>query len=121
MTALVWAAVMVCGGTGAVLRFLVDGALSSRVNGSFPLGTLVVNLSGSLALGVLAGLALPANLALLLGSGVVGAYTTFSTWVFETHRLAEERDLARAWGNVVLSVVAGLAAAALGLWIGAAK
>ncbi|MDQ6933984.1 MAG: fluoride efflux transporter CrcB [Actinomycetota bacterium] len=118
MSSLVWGAVLVCGGTGAVLRFLLDGAVGGRVDGSFPVGTLVVNLSGSLALGILSGVALPAQAPLLVGSSLIGAYTTFSTWVFETHRLAEERDLATAWANVVLSVVAGLAAAAVGLWIG---
>lgn len=118
MTALVLVGVMVLGGVGAVARFLVDGGVSRRRPGRVPTGTLVVNLSGALGLGLLDGLALPKDLALLLGTGAVGAYTTFSTWMFETQRLVEERQLGPAVLNVVGSVVAGVIAAAVGLWIG---
>jgi CrcB protein len=106
------------GGVGAVLRFLVDGAVSRRVARGFPYGTLVVNISGAAGLGLLDGLGLSRDATFLVGTGVFGAYTTFSTWVFETQRLAEERQMARAAGNVGISVLLGLAAAALGLWIG---
>jgi CrcB protein len=118
MSGLVWGGVLLAGGLGAVLRFLVDGETSRRISGSAPYGTLVVNLSGALLLGLLSGLALPTDVALLLGTGILGAYTTFSTWVFETHRLIEERQSAIALGNIVVSVLAGVAAAAVGLWIG---
>ena len=118
MTVAVWAGVVVIGGVGAVLRFLVDRTVSSRVAGSFPFGTLVVNLSGALLLGFLSGLALSPHLALLAGTAFVGSYTTFSTWMLETQRLGEERQLRPAVANIVVSVVLGLAAAWLGLWIG---
>jgi CrcB protein len=118
MTLAIWAGVAVIGGLGAVLRFLVDRTVSSRINGSFPYGTFVVNISGALLLGLLSGLALSPNLALLVGTGFVGAYTTFSTWMLETQRLAEERQLRPAVANVVVSIVVGLAAAGLGVWIG---
>jgi CrcB protein len=100
------------------LRFLVDRTVASRVGGSFPYGTLVVNISGALLLGLLGGLALSPDLALLAGTAFVGSYTTFSTWMLETQRLAEERQLRPALANIVLSVALGLAAAWLGLWIG---
>ncbi|HVQ51372.1 MAG TPA: fluoride efflux transporter CrcB [Mycobacterium sp.] len=118
MTVAVWAGVVVIGGVGAVLRFLVDRTVSSRVSGSFPYGTLAVNLSGALLLGLLSGLALSPDLALLAGTAFVGSYTTFSTWMLETQRLAEERQLWPAAANIVVSLVLGLAAAWLGLWIG---
>lgn len=118
MTALVWAGLMVCGGVGAVLRFLVDGLVSRRSSRSLPYGTLVVNLSGAVVLGLLDGLLLPTDAALLVGTGIIGSYTTFSTWMFETQRLVEERQLMRAWANVLVSVIAGIAAATFGLWIG---
>jgi len=92
MTLAIWAGVVVIGGVGAVLRFLVDRTVSARAAGSFPYGTLVVNLSGALLLGVLSGLALSPHLALLAGTAFVGSYTTFSTWMLETQRLAEERQ-----------------------------
>lgn len=118
MTVLIWIALMTFGGVGAVLRFAIDGSVSRRVLGALPHGTLVVNLSGALLLGFLDGLAPSRDAALLLGTGVLGAYTTFSTWMFETQRLVEERQLARAALNLLVSVVAGVATAALGLWVG---
>jgi CrcB protein len=114
----VWAGVAVVGGLGAVLRFLVDGAVSARTGRSFPYGTLVVNLSGAAVLGLLAGLALPPQAALLAGTGAVGSYTTFSTWMFETQRLGEDRQVRHLVANVAVSLVAGVAAAAAGRWIG---
>ncbi|MFA7513412.1 MULTISPECIES: fluoride efflux transporter CrcB [Mycolicibacterium] len=117
--ALVWVGVFVVGGLGAVARLTVDKAVSQRAGWSFPLGTLAVNVSGALLLGFLAGLALPPHLALLAGTAFVGSYTTFSTWMLETHRLAEERQIWPALGNIVISVVLGLAAALLGQSLGA--
>lgn len=118
MNPLVWGGVVVIGGLGAVLRFLVDQAVSKRTGRSFPYGTLIVNLSGSAALGVLTGLALDREVALLAGTAAVGSYTTFSTWMFETQRLGEDRQVRFLTANLVVSLVAGVAAAAVGLWIG---
>jgi fluoride exporter len=117
VTAAIWAGALVIGGIGAVLRFLVDRAVASRIARSFPFGTLVVNLSGALLLGLLSGLALSHSAALLAGTAFVGSYTTFSTWMLETQRLAEERQVWPAAANIVVSVVLGIAAATLGLWI----
>jgi len=114
----VWAGVVVLGGVGAVLRFLVDGAVSARLGRSFPYGTLIVNLSGALVLGLLAGLALGREEALLAGTATVGSYTTFSTWMFETHRLAEDGRLPLALANVALSLALGIAATLVGRWLG---
>lgn len=118
MTALVWAGVAVLGGAGAVCRFVLDRAVTARIGRPFPFGTLAVNLSGALLLGFLGGLLLPPHVALLAGTGFVGSYTTFSTWMLETQRLTEERRLGPALANLAVSVVLGLAAAALGLWLG---
>ncbi len=113
----VWAAVLLIGGLGAVARFLVDRAVARRAARPFPYGTLAVNLSGAVLLGFLSALTLGHTAALLAGTAFVGAYTTFSTWMLETHRLAEERQLVPATANVVVSVVLGLAAAGLGTWL----
>jgi len=118
-TVVVWVGVALLGGLGAVSRLTVDRAVSRRVGRPFPYGTLVVNISGALLLGFIAGLALPPHQALLAGTAFVGSYTTFSTWMFETHRLAEERQLWSALGNIVISVVLGLSAALLGQTLGA--
>jgi fluoride exporter len=115
----VWAAVAGVGGCGAVARFLVDAIVSQRVGGGFPLGTLLINLSGAFVLGLLAGVALTGDALLLAGTATIGSYTTFSTWMLETHRLAEDGDGRAAFVNVVFSLIAGVAAAALGRAIGA--
>ena len=120
-TVAIWAGVVLIGGTGAVLRFLVDRAVSARTSGSFPFGTLAVNLSGAFLLGLLGGLGLSHTVALLAGTAFVGAYTTFSTWMLETQRLGEERQVVSAAANIVVSVILGLSAAALGLWIGSSS
>ena len=119
MSVLVWAGVVIIGGLGSVLRFLVDGAVGSRLGRDFPFGTLVVNVSGALILGLLTGLALGNDEGLLAGTAAVGSYTTFSTWMLESQRLAEERELRSLAGNVIVSLVLGVAAAAAGRAIGA--
>lgn len=119
MSVLVWTGVVLLGGVGSVLRFLVDGAVGSRLGRDFPFGTLVVNVSGAVILGLLTGLALEGNAALLAGTATVGSYTTFSTWMLETQRLAEEREVRGAMVNVIGSLVLGVAAAAAGKAIGA--
>ena len=119
MNVLVWAGVVLIGGAGSVVRFLADGAISSAADRDFPLGTLVVNISGAVILGLLTGLALGNTQALLAGTAAVGSYTTFSTWMLETQRLAEERQYRTAIANVAVSLVLGVAAAALGRLIGA--
>jgi fluoride exporter len=113
-TALVWGAVALIGGVGSVLRFLIDRAVARRVARPFPFGTLAVNVSGAALLGFLGGLTLGKDTALLAGTAFVGAYTTFSTWMLETQRLGEERQVRAAVANVIVSVVLGLAAALLG-------
>jgi CrcB protein len=118
MNILIWAAVALIGGAGAVARFLLDGAISAAAGRDFPFGTMVVNLSGAVILGLLTGLALGNDAALLAGTAAVGSYTTFSTWMLETQRLAEERQHRKAVANVVVSLVLGVAAAAAGRLIG---
>ena len=106
------------GGVGAVLRFLVDGAIGRRLGKSFPFGTLAVNISGAVLLGLLSGLALNRYAALVAGTAFVGSYTTFSTWMLETQRLSEERQVGGAVLNIVISIALGIGAALCGQWIG---
>ncbi|MDH6242687.1 fluoride efflux transporter CrcB [Mycobacterium sp. OTB74] len=120
MTAVNWLGVAVIGGVGSVLRFLVDRTVAKHAGSAFPFGTMAVNISGAWLLGFLGGLALNPTAALLAGTAFVGAYTTFSTWMLETQRLGEERQVLFAFANLAVSVALGLAAAALGLWMGAA-
>lgn len=114
----VWAGVALLGGIGATARLLVDRQISSRTTGELPLGTFVVNVTGSLLLGTFTGLAVGGNLLVLSGAATLGSYTTFSTWMLETHRLAEDARVPAAIANVLLSLAAGIAAVALGRTIG---
>jgi CrcB protein len=112
-------AVAAAAGLGALLRYVVDLLVQQRVRGDFPYGTLVVNITGSLLLGLTTGLAihhgLDTTLALLLGTGLAGGYTTLSTWAWETLALAEGGELLEASANVLGSFAAGLAAGGAGL------
>jgi CrcB protein len=119
---MIWLGVVLAGGVGAVLRFLVDRAVARRAARSLPFvglpfGTLAVNISGAAVLGLLGGLALSRHTALLAGTAFVGSYTTFSTWMLETQRLSEERQVRNAVANIVVSIVLGIGAALFGQWI----
>jgi len=109
-----WLAVGLLGGAGAVARFGLDALVSIRASGEFPWGTLAVNVTGAAALGVLAGAALHGRALTLAGTGALGSYTTFSTWMLESQRLGEDGQLDLLALNVTLSLVAGLGAAELG-------
>ncbi len=104
---------------GAPLRYLVDRAVQGRHDSLFPWGTFTVNVTGSLILGVLVGgaTAIPGAVMQLLGTGLCGALTTYSTFSFETVRLIEDRARFYAVSNVLAGVIAGLAAAFAGVSI----
>ena len=110
------------GGLGAVARFVLDGIVTAARSWRYPVGTSAINLSGSFLLGLLAGLAagrlLPDSALLVLGTGFLGGYTTFSTAAYETVRLVEQQR----WGAALLhglgQVVAATALAALGYVVG---
>jgi CrcB protein len=106
------------GGAGAVGRFLLDGAVAGRIGRAFPYGTLAVNLSGALALGVLVGAAVDGDAYRLAGTGLLGGYTTFSTWALESHRLAEDGRGRLGALNFAVSLVLGVALAYLGRVLG---
>jgi fluoride exporter len=123
VSALAWLAFVVAGAAGAAARFVVDGVVTERMTGRFVWGTLIINVTGSLLLGLLTGLGLdhsfPRTPRIVLGTGFCGAYTTFSTFTFETVRLLEEGASAQAVWNLAGTVVAGAIAAAAGLAVAA--
>ena len=102
---------------GAPLRYLTDRAVQARHDSVFPWGTLTVNVLGSLLLGLLTGLPASPAVTAVLGTGFCGALTTYSTFSYETLRLAQEGARFDALANVVVSLVAGLGAASIGLVI----
>ena len=114
-----WIGIGAAGAAGAVARYLLDGLIQDRATGSFPWGTFAINMTGSFLLGLLTGAALyhgfPSTPKIVLGTGFCGAYTTFSTWTFESVRLVEEGSTTEAFLNAGLSLAIGLAAAGAGL------
>ena len=116
----VWMAL--AGGLGAVARFVLDGLVRTRFASAFPLGTVLINVTGSFVLGVVTGLALglavPDEWRLLVGTVFCGGYTTFSTASFETVRLVEQRHTGLALLNAVGTLVLTAGVVALGLWLG---
>jgi CrcB protein len=118
--ALAWIGVGVLGAVGSWARFRVGALVAARRPSAFPLGTFVVNLTGGFLLGGLTGLSVTGEPLLVFGTGLLGGYTTFSTWMVEAQRLGEDGE----WGLMSLyllaSMLAGLAATGVGWLIGGA-
>ena len=110
MTAPTWVAMSLAGGAGAVGRALLTHLVNVRVGRRFPYGTLAVNLSGAFALGVLSAIGLGAAALAICGTGLMGGYTTFSTWMYETRH----GPRSHAVPNLVVSVMLGV----LAVWAG---
>ncbi len=123
MSGLAWVAFVAAAAFGAVLRHLVESLVADRAGDRFPWGTFLVNVSGSALLGFLTGLVLyhsfPNTLKVVLGTGVCGAYTTFSGFSFQTIRMATEGEAGRAFSNAMGTTIICAAAAAMGLALAA--
>ena len=120
-----WVLVALGGAGGSVLRYGVGRMAVAYLGSTTVMGTFLVNVTGSLALGFFMGLALersfiPVNLRSLLAIGLLGGYTTFSTFTFESLRLVEDGELFKAALSVLGNVVLGLGAAYLGILLGRA-
>jgi fluoride exporter len=118
-----YVAVAVGGAFGALARYVLDTWVSERTGGLFPWGTLVINISGAFALGLLATLAIDRSVLSpevrpIAMIGFLGAYTTFSTWMLDCWRLAQAGAWPLAAANLVGSVILGLAAVGLGVALG---
>ena len=115
---MIWFAIAVAGALGASTRYLVDHLVSTRLSGVFPWGTFTINVSGSFLAGLVTGLLLAGRVsaatATVVAGGFLGAYTTFSTAMYETARLLEDGATRVAFGNLLLPLAASVAAAALG-------
>lgn len=116
--ALVWLGVAVAGGIGAVGRLALGEVVTRRAPRELPWGTFTVNVVGSALLGFAAGRGLHGDARLVAATGLLGAFTTFSTWMLEAHRLLEARRSRAAWGYVALSLAAGALAFLAGRALG---
>ena len=118
---MIWVAIALAGGLGAACRFALDHAVATRLGAALPWGTILVNVSGSLGAGVVAGLAasavLPEPWRLVVAGGFLGAYTTFSTAMVDSLRLVEHGAPLRAVVNLLLPLVLAILAALAGWWL----
>jgi CrcB protein len=119
MSAGVWIGVAALGACGSIARFMVYSLGHLRSARTLGLGTLAVNTSGSLVLGLLSGLAVHGTALVLAGGAAIGSYTTFSTWMLESYAMSEDVAARAALLNVARSLLIGLAAVAMGHAIGA--
>ncbi len=108
------------GGLGAVARYVVHSSIVRVDPTEFPLATFAVNVGGSFLLGLLMGAGAGDDARKLAGTAVLGAFTTFSTWMWETERMVADGERRGAVTGVVTSLLIGLGAAALGVAIGRA-
>ncbi|WP_423921120.1 fluoride efflux transporter CrcB [Frigoribacterium sp. 2-23] len=122
MTPALFVGIALAGGVGASLRFVVDGVVTGRLHNVFPWGTNIINVTGSLLLGLVTGLALGGVVShdwqLVLGTGLLGGYTTFSTASLQTVRLLLDGARGPALLNGLGMLVLCVAASGLGLWLG---
>lgn len=124
MTPWIFLLLALAGGVGAAVRFLVDGLIRSHLKTAFPWATTIINVSGSLVLGFITGATLeqlvPSDVSIVLGTGFLGGYTTFSTASYETVQLIKQRRYGASFISGIGMLVLSVAAAAIGLWVGAA-
>src|SRR5260221_550964 len=113
------AAIYVGGVLGALARVGLAEA-APHGPGGWPGATFAVNMAGALALGLVAGAALEGQVLVIVAGGGIGSFTTFSTWILDSHRLADAGHTHLVWLNLGLSLLAGFAAVALGHWLGGA-
>ncbi|RFA06675.1 chromosome condensation protein CrcB [Subtercola boreus] len=125
MTPLLFVGLSAAGGAGSVLRLVADGTIKSHTRASFPIGTMIINITGAFLLGFITETAfqgvLPDAWRLIIGTGLLGGYTTFSTASFESIRLIQQHRyvpaLANSLGMLGLAILAALAGAGIGSFL----
>jgi len=106
------------GAAGSVFRYSLGRFISEKSNSNFPIGTFIINISGAIMLGIVSTIGVNNNMMLLLGDGFLGAYTTFSTFMYEGFNLFQEREKLNAFIYILCSLILGTVGYALGTKIG---
>ncbi|MCQ1946622.1 MULTISPECIES: fluoride efflux transporter CrcB [unclassified Arthrobacter] len=123
MTPGIFLLLALAGGVGATVRFVIDGLIRAHLKTRFAWATTIINVSGSVVLGLLTGLTIEhfvsTDLSIVIGTGFLGGYTTFSTASYETVQLIKEGRYGASFISGIVMLVLSVAAAVLGLWVGA--
>lgn len=123
MTPGIFLLLALAGGLGAAVRFMLDGFIRAHSKTRFAWATTIINVSGSLVLGFLTGLTVEhfvsTDISIVIGTGFLGGYTTFSTASYETVQLLKKGRYGASFISGIVMLVLSVAAAAAGLWIGA--
>ena len=110
--------VAVGGTAGSIVRYSLGKFISEKSNISFPIGTFIINITGAILLGIVFSIGLSSNILLLLGEGFLGAYTTFSTFMYEGFNLFQEKEKLNAFIYILCSLILGTLGYAAGIKIG---
>ncbi|HEY5562265.1 MAG TPA: fluoride efflux transporter CrcB [Clostridiaceae bacterium] len=110
--------VAVGGASGSLFRYILGKFISERSNTTFPIGTFIINVTGAILLGIASTIGLSSDMMLLIGDGFLGAYTTFSTFMYEGFNLFQEREKLNAFIYILCSLILGTVGFALGSKIG---
>lgn len=113
-----WLGVLALGGCGAILRTGIGATIDGHKRTSFPLGTFTVNMTGSFLVGLVYGAGVVGDAHLLVGTGLIGAYTTYSTWIGDSEKLLRGDQVQTAMLNLFGSILLGLGVALLGKLVG---
>lgn len=106
--------VAVGGAAGSLVRYSLGKFISEKSKHSFPIGTFIINITGATLLGIVSTIGVSSNMMLLLGDGFLGAYTTFSTFMYEGFNLFQEKEKLNAFIYILCSIILGL----VGYWLG---
>ena len=106
------------GAAGSLVRYILGKFISKKSSSTFPIGTFIINITGAILLGIVSTIGVSSNLMLLLGDGFLGAYTTFSTFMYEGFNLFQEREKLNAFIYILCSLILGIVGYSLGAKIG---
>ena len=115
---MIYVLIAIGGGAGSLVRYKLGKYISEKSSSTFPIGTFIINITGAILLGIISTVAVSDNVMLLLGDGFLGAYTTFSTFMYEGFNLFQGKEKLNAFMYIFCSIILGIVGYILGTYIG---